>query len=246
MKRRPVIDRKVRGILDRTIHDVTTRPTVEAYSDLEAAFDYFNETLFRKHYGVLLPHVVMTLPKNQGLHGYFMHGIWNGTDAQTHFVSEIGLNLRESRQPQDVFATLVHEMVHLAQAERPQVFGVASDRGYHNKAFADVMERIGLMASNTGKPGGSKTGRQMTHYVIGGGAFAAACQDYIEQGASVSWVHSLSRRLTKPDELLRLRKKRSKTKYSCPACHMNAWAKPNTHIICGACRRDLIDVSTNQ
>ena len=34
------------------------------------------------------------------------------------------------------------------------------------------MQEIGLMPSNTGQPGGGKTGQQMTHYVIEDGPFA--------------------------------------------------------------------------
>jgi protein-arginine kinase activator protein McsA len=33
----------------------------------------------------------------------------------------------------------------------------------------------------------------------------------------------------------RKKKAASKTKYTCPTCGTNAWAKPNTALICGAC-----------
>lgn len=39
------------------------------------------------------------------------------------------------------------------------------------------------------------------------------------------------------EERLRLKAKKgaSKTKYSCPQCGTNAWAKPKTRLICGDC-----------
>jgi hypothetical protein len=33
-------------------------------------------------------------------------------------------------------------------------------------------------------------------------------------------------------------KKASKTKYTCPTCAQNAWAKPNALLICGNCYED--------
>ncbi len=39
------------------------------------------------------------------------------------------------------------------------------------------MERVGLMPSDTGQPGGRKVGQSMTHYIITGGAFDRACDE---------------------------------------------------------------------
>ena len=33
------------------------------------------------------------------------------------------------------------------------------------------MEAIGLMPSHSGKPGGKRTGQQMTHYILDGGSY---------------------------------------------------------------------------
>jgi hypothetical protein len=37
------------------------------------------------------------------------------------------------------------------------------------------------------------------------------------------------------DKAERKAKLASKTKYTCPACGVNAWAKPDTNLICGDC-----------
>jgi hypothetical protein len=36
-------------------------------------------------------------------------------------------------------------------------------------------------------------------------------------------------------EAARRRKAASKTKYTCPACELNAWAKPGVNLVCGDC-----------
>jgi hypothetical protein len=37
----------------------------------------------------------------------------------------------------------------------------------------------------------------------------------------------------------RKKKAASKTKYTCPTCSVNAWAKPRTSLICGDCREPM-------
>lgn len=41
------------------------------------------------------------------------------------------------------------------------------------------------------------------------------------------------------DRETREKKAASKTKYTCPACNANAWAKPETPLICGVCRQPM-------
>ncbi len=38
---------------------------------------------------------------------------------------------------------------------------------------------------------------------------------------------------------LRKKKSASKTKYTCPVCGLNAWAKPGVILICGECSEEL-------
>ena len=38
----------------------------------------------------------------------------------------------------------------------------------------------------------------------------------------------------------RRKKAASKTKYTCPGCEANAWAKPGTSLICGDCSEAMI------
>lgn len=69
---------------------------------------------------------------------------------------EIALNpeLLEERSVKETLSTLVHEMVHLEQEH----FGEAPKRAYHNKQWAEWMDRVGLVPSTTAAPGGKRTG----------------------------------------------------------------------------------------
>ena len=50
---------------------------------------------------------------------------------------------------------LVHEMTHLEQEE----YGKPGKKGHHNREWVGLMERVGLIPSDTGAPGGKQTGR---------------------------------------------------------------------------------------
>lgn len=32
----------------------------------------------------------------------------------------------------------------------------------------------------------------------------------------------------------------SKTRYTCPSCQTNAWAKPDVHLVCGECDERMV------
>lgn len=71
---------------------------------------------------------------------------------------------------------ICHEQAH----EWQLCFGKPSRSGYHNKEWAQKMEEIGLMPSDTGRPGGKKTGQRMSDYPIPGGRFLKACRALIK------------------------------------------------------------------
>lgn len=183
--------------------------------------------------------------------GYFIRNIWN---KETHTrASEIALNPFFFNDPLETCKTLVHEMVHLAQAEDPQIFGRPGKRGYHNKAFAYVMIQIGLMPSSTGREGGAMTGVKMSEYIIPGGPFDLAFRKYLSSGDKFVWSVPLNgfdtaggraegerqtggeEGFTQDSNAVSEHKRRSKTKYTCFICSLNAWAKPGVQLVCGAC-----------
>ncbi len=158
-----------------------SRPTPQTYAELQQAFDHFNERLFDGQ----LPSCLLTLQREKRTHGYFSAERFVHKDGQT-FTDEIALNpsFFSIVPPLEVMQTIVHEMVHAWQFH----FGEPGRRSYHNKEWADKMEAIGLMPSDTGQPGGARTGEKMSDYSIEGGRFETAAKELLEQPTfALSW-----------------------------------------------------------
>ena len=113
-------------------------------------------------------------------------------------------------------------MVHLKQ----QHFGKPARGRYHNKQWADWMAELGLEPTNTGEPGGKRTGDRVSHYIVEGGPFDLACQAFLAKHQGLLWGD-------RPIESKGAGGKRSK--YICrdPECQLAAWAKPGVTIWCG-------------
>jgi len=109
-----------------------------------------------------------------------------------------------------------------------QTHGTPPRKAYHDRQWAAKMVEIGLQPSHTGAPGGKTTGQKMTHYVIEGAAFARAFAKLQAIGFALRWQ-------ALPTATDREKKSASKTKFTCPNCEANAWAKPDSKLICGAC-----------
>jgi len=156
-----------------------TAPTHQTYSELQQAYDHFNEALFNGK----LPHCLITLQREKRTVGYFSAARFASLEGAT--TDEIAINpsyfavvpLVETMQ------TLVHEMAHLWQ----QHFGQPGRGRYHNEEWAQKMESIGLMPSSTGQPGGKRTGDMMADYPVAGGRFLAACESLLTSDFSLSW-----------------------------------------------------------
>lgn len=204
-------------------------PTHSFYNQLNQAYDFFNQKLF---YGIL-PHCLITIQRTNRSYGYFAHNRFGTRDGQ-EVTDEIALNPShfKERTTQEVLSTLVHEMVHLWQHH----YGQLSRTRYHNRQWAKKMKAVGLIPSHTGQAGGKQTGQNMSHYIEPDGVFERACTELIEQGFTLPYIE----RWGKKEVQIRKKKTASKTKYTCPECSLNAWAKPNVFIICGVCQVTLI------
>ena len=196
-------------------------PTELQYTSFNQAYQHFNRTLFADG----LPNCLITMQRHKGAYCYFSP---NRFSNHTHKTDEIAMNplhFRGERTVEKVLSTLAHEMVHLWQQHN----GKPGRGGYHNKQWGDEMRRIGLEPSSTGTPGGKTTGQKVSHYVVADGPFAIACAQVISEGFELHYADTSA---TSPKAA---KKAASKTKYSCPACSANAWAKPNTSLVCGEC-----------
>lgn len=215
-------------------------PTEETYSEWQHAYDYFNEHLFAGQ----LPPCVITLQRHHRSYGYFCGSRWANQTGTIR--DEIAMNPAHfvTRSMTDVLSTLVHEMVHLWQHH----YGTPSRSGYHNGEWATTMETVGLMPTHSGSPGGQRTGQHMSHYILDHGLFAHACATLLQSGFLLSWhdrvheeaqtggaVDGPQRRLGKTGGI--------RTKYTCPRCGVNAWAKPQIILLCGDCQTALVTVA---
>jgi predicted SprT family Zn-dependent metalloprotease len=205
-------------------------PTHKTYTGLDDAFAYFNKRLFADR----LPHCLITVRRHQGEYGYFSAERFSSRDGR-EITDEIALNAKhfKQRSQREILSTLVHEMVHQEQKH----FGKPSRNGYHNKEWSHWMERIGLMPSATGAPGGKRTGQRMTHYIIRGGPF-----DRAFRGRKFRDLY-----FDRIDERDDARAKR-KSVYTCPNCDAKTYAnRPDMFLIHGDCNeRMIVSYDTNK
>jgi len=198
--------------------------TQAQYRAFQEAYDFFNRELF----GGILPHVLVTLQRHARAKGYFSPERFTGriADAAAH---ELALNPDSfiGRSDAEILSTLAHEMAHVWQ----QAKGTPPRRSYHDREWAAKMKEIGLHPSTTGAPGGKETGQSVTHFILPGGKYARAYARLQATGFQLHWQSAPKGQQAKA-------KTASKTKYTCPECGQNAWAKQDAMLICGDCYDD--------
>lgn len=211
--------------------DGTIQPTRQYAEELQAAYDFFNERLFEGR----LPPCLITYTNRRIALGHFWPGQWKASGDVERVVDEIALNPYHFRSKPivETLSTLVHEMTHQEQ----QAEGKPGRRGYHNKAWGVLMERVGLIPSATGAEGGKKTGQAMSHYIDPDGPFQRAVDDLLYSGFTLTWGKPSLGGLRAGKGGLgveggKTAPKKSKVKYTCGECRANAWGKPGMNIGC--------------
>jgi predicted SprT family Zn-dependent metalloprotease len=198
----------------------TREVTAAQYQALQDAYNLLNEQLFDGS----LPQVMVTLQRHSRAHGYFAPERFRGRVLPHAVVHELALNPDTfiGRTDREVLSTLAHEMAHVWQ----QVHGKPPRRAYHDRQWAAKMKEIGLQPSHTGAAGGKETGQTMSHYILPGALFDKAYKRLAGQGFRLDWQSAPRREEVR-------NKRASKTKFTCPACGLNAWAKPDADLLCG-------------
>ena len=201
-------------------------PTRLTYQGFEKAYDHFNRKLFENS----LPTCLITVQRKKGALGYFSGDRFTRVGESGSIADEIAMNPNHfaSQSKTETLSTLVHEMVHLWQHH----FGKPSRRAYHNKEWAAKMKDVGLIPSDTAAPGGHETGQRVSHYIEAGGPFERACGAYLAKNSPILY-HD------RAGDGKRALKSANKTKYTCPTCGQNAWARPEASLICGSCRQEM-------
>lgn len=204
-------------------------PSEQTYGPLQAAYRHFNDRLFQNQ----LPTYIVTLRAKGRTKGYYKHQAFariNGEET----TDEIALNAEYFRvdTPKVTLSILVHEMMHQAQRH----FGKPTRPGYHDKKWADAMEAIGLMPSNTGAPGGKRIGYQMAHYIIPGGPFDVAYGEFEQSGHLLAWGDAFTAGSSAPVKPKRI-------KFRCADCGLTAWSKTSARLACVECKREMARAS---
>jgi hypothetical protein len=94
------------------------------------------------------------------------------------------------------------------------------------------MEEVGLIPSDTGQPGGKKTGQRMTHYVDPDGLFQQAFNQLKNKALKYT-----PQRATEDDR--KTVRRAAKTKYECP-CGNKVWGKAELHLVCVDCNQPFV------
>ena len=224
---------------DRTIkmrfkRFVDADPTTDFYGAVFQIFTIVNQALWS---GRLPENVIFAVNTRRGAVGHYALSRWQHAGGDE--ADEIAFNGAYLRQDNGLqfIQTLVHECCHLWQFN----FGKPCKRGYHNKEFAREMRRVRLEPVNVGSGGSADTGFAISDRVIEGGKVDQLYHCLVEAGFEMTWAHALQRTADiNPDsETIRRRKRESKTRYTCPSCRLNAWARPNALLKCGTCQLTL-------
>lgn len=230
-----------------SVKNVALNPTGQAYAELQAAFDHYNNALFDGQ----LPHCLITMQREKRTYGYFSSRRFVHRQNKS-MTDEIALNPSYFGVVPvlEILQTIVHEMAHAWQFH----FGEPGRRGYHNKEWAEKMETIGLMPSSTGKPGGAKTGEKMADYAIEGGPFMLATGGLLKTDFRISWLDRVTPANSSVTAILNgmdggeggedselagmltpaTGSRSNREKYRCPCCKVQAWGKPGLSLLCGS------------
>lgn len=158
-------------------------PSLKFYQSLEQAFDFYNKELFEGK----LNKVFFTVrsgenkDKKTQILGYYWQNIFA---YQKKPISEIALNISTfgDCSTVEVLAVLVHEMTHQWRAEVSSEPYDPNRLGGHDEIWGNKMQQMGLVPTNTGIPGGKRTGKQMMHYIADDGLFQQKTLELIKAG----------------------------------------------------------------
>jgi len=213
--------------LSKVKSTVNVAPSIEIATELQHAFDFFNNKLF----GGKLEPVIFSNCRLKKSKGYFWPKQWARRKDVKGKVHEIGLDFARLHGENDkaVLSTLVHEMAHLADEQN----GTAPKKPYHGKTWVAFMQMVGLtpvILDAKGMPTGKLTGPNSTHEIDKGGKYELAYDELAKTGFKLSWA---SEAVIEPEKKSKGKKKAgAKAKHTCPKCGVNAWGKPTLHLYC--------------
>lgn len=134
--------------MSKDARDTSIRPAIE---ELERAFRAFAPLFGRE---LPLPVITIQTTGRASAYGWFHPAMWQGSDGGD--LPEINICAEHlSRGVEEIAETLIHEMSHFVNA----LEGVTdcNREQYHNKAFKDRAESVGLVVAKMGRHGWANT-----------------------------------------------------------------------------------------
>jgi len=158
-------------------------PTSDTYDDLFRAFSTFNQALFKGE----LEAPLISIRAGKEL-GYFKGHNFRHSDTRRQFAHEIALNAEQFglHSIEMCLANLVRQMVHQWQFQR----GTRGRRGYENKEFVAVMERIGITVRKEEEGGGKGVYKEKHDDLLihPDGPFMRVARQLLDEGFRARWA----------------------------------------------------------
>lgn len=211
-------------------------PNIQMSAAYYAAYDHLNRELFNGKLPV--PMLVLTRDARV-IAGHFVSKKWTDTETGKKTIHEIAININMMQRgdPVLIFGILVHEMVHLWQEEK----GEPTRNGYHNQEWVDKAQELGLEC-----PEGPGQKANTNAALTPGGPAEIAIADMPDE-AWFPWTTTGIKQEGDdkgggtPPPPPPVTKSGKRSKYTCPVCGLNAWAKAGVVLICGACNQPLVE-----
>jgi predicted SprT family Zn-dependent metalloprotease len=194
--------------------------TYEFYSNLQKAYDYFNERLFENE----LPQCFITSNRSKNALGYYRPDVF--VDKDKNVIDEIAINPDYlDKTPKQILQTLVHEMCHKWQFFK----GYKTRRGFHNKQWGEKMVAIGLQPIDAQTGEDKLTGFKMSDRILEGDIFDLE-SDKLLKTISFEFTNKL-----KEEDKVKKERKKNRVKYVCQVCGKEVSGKKDIKVICGEC-----------
>lgn len=210
-----------------------------------AYWQFLTGAINERFFGGQLPETMVTFTHRRTALGYFCSCAFE--DGGGRIAHEIAMNPDwfETEGFAETVSTLGHELTHLwrhVHGGRNRKGGFDAP-GYHSRVWADKMESIGLMPSDTGKPGGKRTGYRVSDYIIEGGPFDLFCRELEISGVDLLWRTAKPRApVVGPDGTTApaAPSEKVKTRFICRGCGERIWGRAKAEVDCRRCKRQMV------
>lgn len=207
------------------------KPTSEQAVALQNALEHFNVELFD---GALdTGELMVVFTRNPHIiGGYFSPEKWEDDDGNPIHEIAINSNIMLHADPVKLFGILVHELSHYRQWK----FGKPTRNGYHNQEWCEFAEEIGLECYDA-QGNRTKSSQNVETRITKDGLTEAAIAELPEEALLPFTARP------EPDAPTpsgggsgggsgKAPKAGRRSKYTCPYCGINMWAKTGIKVLC--------------